>query len=277
MEPTKQQTEELKRVELDLLRAFISLCEQLSLRYYLVEGTLLGAVRHGGFIPWDDDIDVAMPRADYEVLLARGQALLPSHLFLQSIHAEEEYILPFAKLRNSDTAFMETSARPLHINKGVYIDIFPLDFYPERPAAGKRLGRKKRQYDARIAAGFYTTQKRNLKGKLVLAALKLLYPSLRKTVLLREKTYLAVPESPLLTLHGSAWGRREIVPACWYGAGVAGSFEGIPVRLPAEYDRLLSQVYGDYMQLPPEEKRVAHHHTDVIDLTKSYREYQNNK
>ena len=77
--------EQLKQIETEMLKEFILVCEKLNVKYYLAYGTLIGAIRHKGFIPWDDDIDVVMPREDYEIFLEKAQALLPEHLFLQHI------------------------------------------------------------------------------------------------------------------------------------------------------------------------------------------------
>lgn len=90
----------LKECEFQILKAFVDVCDQLKLKYYLVEGTLLGAIRHQGFIPWDDDIDVGMPRADYERFLQEAQALLPDYYFVQSMYSEPEYHANFAKIRD---------------------------------------------------------------------------------------------------------------------------------------------------------------------------------
>lgn len=136
--------EQLKVVELEMLKEFISVCKKLNLRYYALGGTLLGAVRHKGFIPWDDDIDIGMPRADYEIFIRKAQTLFPDHLFIQSIHSENDYLMCFAKLRNSHTTFIESSLRDFKINHGIYIDIFPLDFYPEKLSEHKRFWIKKK-------------------------------------------------------------------------------------------------------------------------------------
>ena len=103
--------QELKRVELDILARFIQVCQQLDLRYYILQGTLLGAVRHQGFIPWDDDIDVGMPRADYEIFLREGQKLLGEPYFVQTFLTDPPFTANFAKIRNSNTTFVETSLR----------------------------------------------------------------------------------------------------------------------------------------------------------------------
>ena len=92
-------------------------------------------------------------------------------------------------------------------------------------------------------------------------------------VLLREKLFKSIKRGTRLANHSGAWGKKEIVPGEWYGEGAFLEFEGIKVRCPVEYKKWLSRVYGDYMQLPPVEKRVSHHYVEVVDLDKSYLEY----
>lgn len=140
----------LKETELGLLKAFIKCCEKLEIKYYLLGGTMLGAVRHRGFIPWDDDIDVAMLRGDYELFLAEGQQYLPEYYFLQSLHSEQDVLFDFAKIRDSRTTFIETSVKNANINHGVFLDIFPLDYYPDDPKEQKRFDRKNRLLGLRI-------------------------------------------------------------------------------------------------------------------------------
>ena len=131
MKPTSEQTNRIKEIEIEIFKSFISVCEHLNLTYYVLDGTLLGAVRHKGFIPWDDDIDVGMPREDYEVFLREGQALLPEEYFIQTFDSDPEYLANYAKIRNNNTTFVETSVRHRKINHGVFIDVFPLDYCPE--------------------------------------------------------------------------------------------------------------------------------------------------
>ena len=118
---------ELQTVELNLLKELLALCEKLSLRSYLVCGSALGAVKYGGFIPWDDDIDVALPRPDYERFCAEAPAYLPDWCFLQNYRSEPLYYLLGSKLRDSRTTYMEQMAERLPIHHGVFIDVFPLD------------------------------------------------------------------------------------------------------------------------------------------------------
>lgn len=273
MIPTSAQLAELKQIETEMLRAFVEVCGKLHLRYYLLGGTLLGAVRHKGFIPWDDDIDVGMPREDYEVFLEKGQALLPSHLFIQSLRTEPAYTMCFAKLRNSNTTFVESSLAHFPINHGVYIDIFPLDFYPSDSDAQKRFSFKQRWYARRVGCEYNVAHNRTCKGKVRKLILCMLFPSLMRTIAKREALYRSVPESSLLANLGGAWGQKEIVPAHWYGDGVPVEFEGMQVCAPVEWHSWLTQVYGDYMKLPPVEKRVGHHYVDMIDLHTPYTNY----
>ncbi len=274
MEPTKEQLAQLKQIELDMLQAFVEVCRQLGLTYYLLGGTLLGAVRHRGFIPWDDDIDVGMSRKDYEIFIKEGQSLLPKHLFIQNLHSDSEYPMCFTKIRNSNTAFVESSVAHLNIHHGVFIDIFPLDYYPEQRSEQKRLQRKLKLCGARINRIYRTNEKKSWKGKLISVLALLWCPSLKKAISRREKFYERVKPSNLMVNHGGAWGNKEIVPKEWYGDGMTVKFEGLDVLAPAQYHNWLTQVYGDYMQLPPEEKRVGHHYVDVIDLNQSYLVYK---
>ena len=127
MELSPQQLNVLKEKELELLRLFLEVCARLELTYYVLGGTLLGAVRHQGFIPWDDDIDVGMPRKDYTVFLQQAQQHLPEDIFLQTCFTDPAFPANYAKLRNSSTTFMESAFKNRNINHGICIDIFPLD------------------------------------------------------------------------------------------------------------------------------------------------------
>ena len=273
MKLTAEHLKDIKTIELDIFSKFIDVCNNLDLKYYLLEGTLLGAVRHQGFIPWDDDIDVGMLRADYEKLIAEGQKFLPEGYFLQSIETEKGFLCSFAKIRNSNTTFVEKSIRHSKINHGVYIDIFPLDYYPDNEREQKAFDRKNKIYTRRLAAEYYY-EDRNIKRTMLSAVMKIIYPSITRVMQKRQELYRSVPPSNMIANYCSPWRKREIVPKDWYGEGTMLTFEGIQALAPKEYDKWLTQVYGDYMQLPPEEQRIPHHFVDVIDLERSYLHYQ---
>lgn len=273
MEPTKEQVEELKQIEIEMLRYFVDVCSSLNLRYYLLGGTLLGAVRHQGFIPWDDDIDVGMPREDYEVFLKEAPLLLPQHFFVQTIWSDKEYLHCFAKIRNSNTTYIESTAAKRNMNHGVFIDIFPLDFYPDDKRKQKLVDIKKLFFALRIGQCFSSLKPMKIKTRIAQYICRLVYPSVSKALIERERLYKSIPKSKWIANYGGAWGKKEIVPADWYGEGTELIFEGMKVVAPLHYDKWLTQVYGDYMQLPPEEKRVGHHYVDAIDLHRPYTDY----
>ena len=262
----------LKQAEVRILKVFIQVCETLNLKYYVLGGTMLGAVRHKGFIPWDDDIDVGMPREDYEIFLQKAQEFLPENYFVQTFETDPEWPANFAKIRNSDTTFIETSVKNRKINHGIYIDVFPLDWHEEDKLRLKVFNLKNTIYRAAISKSFYFPKSKR-KFKWYAVRILTMFISVKTALKKREKLLKSNKGRTLLANYCGAWGEKEIVPHTWYGEGVDLEFEGVKVKVPIEYDKWLTQVYGDYMKLPPEEKRVAHHFTETVDLDKSYKEY----
>lgn len=266
----------VKAVELEILREFVQVCEQLNLRWYAGYGTVLGAIRHKGFIPWDDDVDVLMPRKDYEIFCKQAQKLLPEMYFVQTLETEEEYYQPFAKLRRSDTTFWEKGTENDHINHGIYIDVFPLDGYPtnwlaEKIFMIKRIiynnflyeeGDMKRLHGYRkIFVAFY----RFFKGKL----------TMKEAAYKKEKLVkgIAYDESNLVSCMVEDTPKAEAVAKCIYGEGQTVPFEDTSIRIPSDYHEYLTRLYGNYMEFPPEEKRVPIHTCILIDAEKSYLDY----
>lgn len=279
MKLDEQQLYELKQCELAIFRAFLQVCDTLNLRYYLIGGTLLGAVRHQGFIPWDDDIDVGMPREDYDRFVREGQALLPGHYFIQTYHTDPDWPEIFAKIRDSRTTFIESSLKERKINHGVYIDIFPLDYYPENAADARKVEIMHKLFRAKINQAF-TLPRENKEpavrkiGKKALSVLvSLKYPSLESVLSAREELLKSVPKSALIKNYSGAWGKKEISPNEWFSTGIMLSFEGLAVRGPRNYHEYLTRVYGDYMQLPPEGDRRGHHYCELLDFEKGYTYY----
>lgn len=270
---------ELKCKELAILKQVVRVCDELGLKYYLLDGTMLGAVRHQGFIPWDDDIDIGMPRKDYDIFLAKAQTLLPEHLFLQNLYTDPKVLMNYSKVRDSSTTFIESAVKNRDINQGIYIDVFPLDYYPENVKTQKKLSRKKKVISRRIYREYTLPAElrqhgvKNILLKLSCAISTIRYPNTREALLERETLYKCCSSGGYLANHGDYMEGKEIVPAEWYGEGVLVPFEDLTVRIPTEYHKWLTQVYGDYMQLPPPEKRFPHHYTEVIDPFKPYTEY----
>src|SRR5690554_4415622 len=117
----------LHNVQIEILNQIVKICNQNKLTYFLIGGTLLGAIRHKGFIPWDDDLDIAMPRKDYEKFLELCQGYLGDEYYLHCSKTDPKYWLPFAKVRKNNTIFEEKSIQTINSHKGIYVDIFPLD------------------------------------------------------------------------------------------------------------------------------------------------------
>lgn len=268
----------LKQIELKILEQFINICNKENLKYYVLGGTMLGAVRHKGFIPWDDDIDVGMPRDDYEKFLNVAQKYLPKEYFLQTHVTDMEYPLNFAKIRNSNTTFIETSLNKCNINHGVFIDIFPLDYYPTNNIKSIFFDIYNTILSFRISNVFnleninYPFYKKIIR-KTISSILKIIYPNIKSALQKREKLFKLVRESSLVINYCGAWGKKEMVPVEWYGKGIEMQFENLTIKVPTYYDKWLTQVYGNYMQLPPKEKQIAHHYTDVIDYENPYTKY----
>lgn len=269
----------LQETELDLLRQFHNICTQLELPYFLVCGSALGAVKYGGFIPWDDDIDVAMYRKDYRTFLEKAPNLLPEGLFLQNYQTDPAFPQIFSKLRNTNTTYIEKTAAHLPINHGIFIDIFPLDGYPENAREQKKLEFRKRLYASMLLSAY--DFKRTGLGKLRHGVFRLLGVPKHTQAVARayEKRISAWPVegSKRICNHGNWQGSLEYAPAWHYGKGASASFAGLQVRIPEHYSAYLTQKYGDYTQeLPPEEQK-AHHDYTICDCYRPYTDYQGGK
>lgn len=275
---TDRQMDELRQAELEILRNCIRAFEQLHVQYFMVQGTLLGAVRHQGFIPWDDDIDIGMLREDYEIFLRQGKELLPAHYFIQTHDTDPAYPHGFAKVRNSNTAFVETTCKDLPINHGIYIDLFPFDYYPDKKTAGIKLEMQKLLLRYRIRCSLYIPDDdkrsaRNFVRACLKRISKIVYPSLDDALEKQTQLYKREKKGHYRINHGSPWGKRECIPAEWLEEMTTLRFEGMDVKAPAQYKAYLSHVYGDYMTLPPPEERIPHHFICAFDLTKPYTGY----
>lgn len=275
MELSKAQISKLRKVELDILKDFIRVCEKLDIDYFIVQGTLLGAVRHHGFIPWDDDIDVGMLRKDYEVFLRDGQKLLSEKYFIQNYDTDPCYPHGFAKIRDSSTAFVETTCKNLHMNHGIFIDVFPFDYYPESFIEKTVFETRKFLLRYRIRSSLYIPADKkitlgNCIRNLVKIISKIRYPSLDRALRLQTELYGSIKQGRRYINNGSPWGKRECVPKEWMNETTVLEFEGIKVKAPRLYKEYLKSVYGDYMELPPEDKRIPHHYISALDFTRPY-------
>lgn len=255
---------EIQALQREILKTVVDLCDAHGLRYYLVGGTLLGAVRHRGFIPWDDDVDIALPRADYNRLERICRAELPAHYTF--INYKDDWRIPHlsAKVYDNRTGLVEERREGYQVEMGVFIDLFPLDGVPR--------GRlRKFLHYGKIWAlrALLRGNAHNLSGdtpllkRLVLRLVQAVLPrglvqscQVRLDRLMQTFPFDGVAE---VCNYAGAWGKREIFPRSWIGGGTTLMFEGLELRAFQHHHAYLQNIYGDYMQLPPPEKRKPHH------------------
>lgn len=252
---------ELQKRELYIFDRCIEAIRALGLRYYMVCGSALGAVKYRGFIPWDDDIDIALPREDYEVFIRRAKDYLPKELFVQCYKTEERFPQLFAKVRDSSTTYIEKSVAKIDMNHGVFIDVFPLDGYPTAEEEIEKLERVKASCLRKLSCCYDLP--RSFKAKLGYRWRRIKGYH-KYTRLILEKYTRAISKyspstSSIWCNHGNWQGKLEYAPREQYGEGAWMSFEGRRVRVPERYDEYLTQKYGDWRADPPKEEQKGHH------------------
>ena len=259
---------------ISLLLEFDRVCRHLDIPYMLFSGTMLGAVRHGGFIPWDDDVDVVMMRDDYERFLREAPAVLDEKVFFLQKEFSEHWPMFFSKLRLNNTTCLETyhPKDPL-THQGVYMDIFPCD-----RACRTELGRKIQFLASKVVIakslwrrGYVTKDK---KKKLFMGICRLL-PMAPFWAIVRRGS---AKSEYVHTFFGAASSySKNVYPKEYFRETVKKTFEDGEFPISACAHELLTILYGDYMTLPPPEERRIKQHAVLIDLERSYeayREYQ---
>ncbi len=269
------QSDMLKEKLVAMFKWFHTFCEENGLTYYMLGGTMLGAVRHGGFIPWDDDIDIGMPREDYNklALLLKEDMTQTKYVLETPDSSEKDFYYPFSKIYDTDTTLIENTKTK--IKRGIYLDIFPLDGIGNSAEEGKKNFEKIQRMNQLLllkVAGF--RKGRSAFKNLGVALFRIVPVSpkyiLRKLVsLCGERSFYEC--SYVGNLVG-AWGTRELMPREVMGHPTLYTFEDMQAYGAENADAYLTSLYGNWRQLPPVEKRVTHHDFVMIDLEKSYLE-----
>lgn len=262
----------LQKAQLKIFRELDRVCKELNLEYCLAFGTALGAVRHKGFIPWDDDIDVYMRIEDLETL-QRNADRFSEGFFLQYRQSDPEFGLMITRLRDSNTTLIEKTETERDINHGIFVDIYPLFNSPKDGWPAKKLVIDSMLY--RLLLYGVVPQNRGLVMKLgSTVLLKMISKHGRERLI--QKYYQKMKATPYTGYLSSLYGDEQDIrypessffPVQWV------PFEDIQVPVEADIDQYLRMTYGDYMTLPPEDKRQFHHDYACVDFDKPYTFYR---
>lgn len=257
--------------QLEILREVDRVCRENGIKWFLCCGTLLGAVRHQGFIPWDDDLDIGMLRTDYEQFCLLAPEKLNPRFCVQSWYTEPEYPLPFAKVRMRNTLYVEEKSVPFREN-GFYIDVFPFDYAPEHPEEqAAHAGKLNDLFRLKLMKSGYKPwlekDRINWKKRLgyIFYQLKAKSHSQESLAKLYDELAAAVPEGDLLCRQRGLR-KLECYPAQWFRHLGTCCFEGEQFPVPGEYDAVLRAQFGEYMILPPEDQREDRHQIIRVDF-----------
>lgn len=263
----------LQKTELEILKDFVKICDKYHLPYFATGGTAIGALRHQGFIPWDDDIDVCMLRKDYEKFMEVAPQEMGDRYVFMTTETEPRYPLMFGKMVKKGTRFVEEAYQQADYPLGIYIDIFPYDKTSEDPAERKKLQKKTWHWgrihvltlipNPKLPDGITGwKEKAALWGcKLIHNFFKLIHFTPQKSAryYLKWAKKCEESDSDLYIDYSYLTGERLMVREKEMYPLKKVPFEDMEVCLVREYDRFLRPEYGDYMQLPPEDQRHNHY------------------
>ncbi len=255
--------------EIDILQQVHKICKKYKLKYFAIGGTALGAVRHEGFIPWDDDIDIGMPRKDYEKFLSVVQKELPEGYHVQNFFTEPATPFYFTKIRKDGTKFVEYYLKDYPIHQGIFVDIFPFDGIPDDSILAKVHFRVCRiLYQLYLCKSLDTVCSSRMEQlgetpalykRMIRKGLHICLKPVPKKWLFNLLDYCVQIFNGTKTKRIGHIVRRRLAvdkdvlyPITWL------KFEHIQMPVPKDYDTYLKNQFGDYMKLPAEDKRYGH-------------------
>lgn len=261
-------------IELDIFQKFAKICEQFNLRYFALYGTLLGAIRHKGMIPWDDDMDVGMPREDYDLFCKECVSEFPDPYLLQTPYSDSGYYFSFAKIRNKNTTCVSEIMQKAGFCQGIFLDIFPLDYCDPVTYEEDR----KEIYNSIMKCSSAMKSNNDNLDEAQLQKLRIYHTNeplfeyeriqqIAKNPKYKNSKYLGVPVNTILK------SKQQIWEASDFSDYETSPFENTEIRIPKGYHHVLQIIYGDYMSYPPLEKRGTWHKGIIWDPNNPYKKY----
>lgn len=262
----------LQLTQKEILDEIVRVCNKNELTYYLAYGTLLGAVRHNGFIPWDDDLDIWMKREDYEKFVMIAPKELGDEYYFIDANTSKKYGLMFGKVVKKRTIYKEKNA-PKDLDCGIFVDIFPLDTYGAVAVNNKRLTLKYFKLKRMLLAKCGYRAAKTLRARIIMSVVKVQSLFYSKNKLLEkikreEKEITSTGSECCSSIADSAVTKVvfKTLKSEWFDDVADLEFEGTLYKCPKGYDNVLREWFGDYMQLPPENQRYGHHGIINIDF-----------
>lgn len=268
----EEQTKSIQKVSLEILKKIDKVCQELGIGYFICGGSMLGAVRHGGFIPWDDDIDIGMLRKDYEVFLEKGQKLLGDSVFLQTRETDPEIPYLFSKVRANNTLYITNYNEFRNFHKGICVDIFPFDNIPDNIEEQQKFRKEVRFWEKihnRVVnkqkpEQYFLGDKKRTLGERLIHLLNEVHRRFycliplwltQKLYLRKAEKYNSNTELEFVASFVPSYTfikREDLLPYKRM------NFSGFQALVPKRPEVFLKMQYGDFMAMPPEHKRMGH-------------------
>lgn len=266
---------EIQLFEFQMLKDVAKVCDENDIEYFMAGGTLLGAVRHGGFIPWDDDIDIYMTLKNYKKFLKIGQKILGDKYFVQNYRTDNEYYEMWTQIRANNTTSMPVKYKYWNIHFGICMDIFPIIGYHSDPVK-----RAKQNKAFKLNRTLLADKYMRAVGEPITGKLKYIYkiPRCLRRIFckINEHNFMLDPDN--YEINTELWYKTTFdYPAEIFKTNQKLKFEDEYFTAMGGYERFLSITFGDYMQLPPENQRGGHNSElgDIImDIHKDYKEHK---
>lgn len=257
-------------IQIDMINEIHRICKENNIHYTVLCGSLLGAIRHKGFIPWDDDMDIALVREDYEKLLSILKTNPITDCFLQDFSTDEHYYQPYAKLIRNNTAYIEDYRKDCKAKHGIFIDIFPLD-YISKP--GLKTTKLRRWISRFITFAIWHKENCHMKRKGLKKAINLIAIPISifpKAFLIKLQNKLVIRKRENNSYVASMFSSNYETDRLYFNVTdfdnlIELPFENTVVCGPMNWEENLKRLYRNYMQLPPEDKRNSGHDVYLID------------